>query len=215
MHLPPTMKVVLRFLWYLFSRIFIWGVAAALVVLSFYAAMDFMNAQILVKDGLQLRAEVIIKGDDPTALSKVFSKSFLEQDTLLSTGVYRSYAVTDMDYSADVGFHLILPWQNAITLRITEEVTGIEGTPLGSAEGDGTLSETPPLWQNAVYNVRLIRYEGNWRIISMDLIESLPAPTPTLTPPGLTPAPPPTPATTGDVPTDTAVPEGEEEIIED
>ena len=214
--MPPTMRVVFRFLWYVFSRIIIWGFAVALVVLAFYAAMDFMNAQILVKDGLQLRAEVIIKGDDPTSLSKVFSKSFLEQDALLSSGTYRSYAISDLDYSADVGFHLIMPWQSAITLRVTEEVTGIEGTPLGSAEGDGALSETPPYWQNAVYNVRLIRYEGNWRIISMDLVESLPMPTPSPSPtPGLTPTPSPASAATGDVPADTAVPEGEEEIIED
>lgn len=210
------MRVVFRFLWYVFSRIIIWGFAVALVVLAFYAAMDFMNAQILVKDGLQLRAEVIIKGDDPTSLSKVFSKSFLEQDALLSSGTYRSYAISDLDYSADVGFHLIMPWQSAITLRVTEEVTGIEGTPLGSAEGDGALSETPPYWQNAVYNVRLIRYEGNWRIISMDLVESLPMPTPSPSPtPGLTPKPSPASAVTGDMPADTAVPEGEEEIIED
>lgn len=214
--MPPTMRVVFRFLWYVFSRIILWGIAVALVVLAFYAAMDFMNAQILVKDGLQLRAEVIIKGDDPTSLSKVFSKSFLEQDALLSSGTYRSYAISDLDYSADVGFHLIMPWQSAITLRVTEEVTGIEGTPLGSAEGDGALSETPPYWQNAVYNVRLIRYEGNWRIISMDLVESLPMPTPSPSPtPGLTPTPSPASAATGDVPADTAVPEGEEEIIED
>ncbi len=214
--MPPTMRVVFRFLWYVFSRIIIWGFAVALVVLAFYAAMDFMNAQILVKDGLQLRAEVIIKGDDPTSLSKVFSKSFLEQDALLSSGTYRSYAISDLDYSADVGFHLIMPWQSAITLRVTEEVTGIEGTPLGSAEGDGALSETPPYWQNAVYNVRLIRYEGNWRIISMDLVESLPMPTPSPSPtPGLTPKPSPASAVTGDMPADTAVPEGEEEIIED
>ena len=214
MHLPPTLRVVLRFLWYVFSRIFIWGIAVALVVLSFYAAMDFMNAQILVKDGLQLRAEVIIKGDDPTALSKVFSKSFLEQDTLLSSGIYRSYVISDLDYSVEVNFHLIMPWQNAITLRVTEEVSGIEGTVLGSAESDDALSETPPQWQNAVYNVRLIRYEGNWRIVGMDLVESLPSPTPSPTP-ELSPTPSPSLAAPVGEPTESAEPDNQQEIIED
>lgn len=215
MHLPPTLKVVLRFLWYVFSRLFIWGIAAALVILSFYAAMDFMNAQVLVKDGLQLRAEVIIKGDDPTALSKVFSKSFLEQDALLSSGLYRSYAISRVDYGADVAFHLIMPWQNAVTLRVTEKITRIEGSVLGGVENAGTLSESPPLWENAVYNVRLVRYEGNWRIIGMELIESLPMPTPSPSPtPGLTPTPKPTVVPTpGETPeTD---PEDDGEIIED
>ena len=214
--MPPTLRVVLRFLWYVFSRILIWGIAAALIVLSFYAAMDFMNAQILVKDGLQLRAEVIIKGEDPTALSKVFSKSFLEQDTLLSSGIFRSYVISDFDYSAEVNFHLIMPWQNAITLRVTEEVSGIEGSVLGSTESDDRLSETPPQWQNAIYNVRLIRYEGNWRIVGMELIESLPSSTPPPTPtPDLSPTPSPSAAAPVAEPTESAEPDNQQEIIED
>ena len=119
--MPPKLTLVLRFLWYLFSRILIWAVAAALVVLSFFAAMDYMNVQILVKDGLQLRAKVIIQGDDPTALSKVFSRNFLEQDALLSSSVYRSYSIKNVDYSAKVDFQLIMPWQNAVELTVTEE----------------------------------------------------------------------------------------------
>lgn len=132
--MPPKLTIVLRFLWYLFSRIVIWAIAAALVVLSFFAAMDYMNAQILVKDGLQLRAKVIIQGDDPTALSRVFSRSFLEQDALLSSSVYRSYSIKNIDYSAKVDFQLILPWQNAIELTVTEEIKRIDGTLAGGAE---------------------------------------------------------------------------------
>lgn len=181
--MPPTITVVFRFLWYVFSRILIWALAAALVVLAFYAAMDYMNAQVLAKDGLQLRAEVIIKGEDPTALSKVFSKSFLEQDTKLSSSDYRSYAITNIDYNAHIGFRLILPWQNTITLQVTEEVTRIEGNLVGGTDdGDSSVSKTPPPWQNAIYNIKLVRYEGNWRIISMDLVEELPMPTPSPAP---------------------------------
>ncbi len=212
--MPPTLKVVLRFLWYAFSRVFVWGIAVALVVLSFYAAMDYMNAQTLVKDGLQLRAEVIIKGDDPTALTKVFSKSFLEQDEQLSAGLYRSYVISDFDYSAGIGFRLIMPWQNAITLQVTEQVTKLEGDVLTSAENSGTANKILPQWQNAIYDVKLIRYEDNWRIVGMELLESLPTPTPTpnlsATPqPSATPTPAPAPEQTGSAePTDA-------EIIED
>ena len=117
--MPPKLTLYCA-LWYLFSRILIWAVAAALVVLSFFAAMDYMNVQILVKDGLQLRAKVIIQGDDPTALSKVFSRNFLEQDALLSSSVYRSYSIKNVDYSAKVDFQLIMPWQNAVELTVTE-----------------------------------------------------------------------------------------------
>lgn len=213
--LPPTLRVVFRFLWYTVSRLFVLALAAALVVLAFFAAMDFMNAQILVKDGLQLRAEVIIKGDDPTALTKVFSKSFLEQDTLLNSTEYRPYAISDMDYRADVNFRIIMPWENTIVLRVTEEVTGISGELLAGSENDDTLSETPPLWQGAVYNVTLTRYEDNWRIVSMELVEELPTPTPSPTPEtsvlsGSSVSPTPTAMPTGEV-----SPEDTEDIIED
>jgi len=191
--LPPKLSIALRFLWYLFSRILIWAVAAVLVVLSFFAAMDYMNVQILVKDGLQLRAKVIIQGDDPTALSRVFSRSFLEQDELLSSNVYRSYSIKNVDYSAKVDFQLILPWQTAVELNVTEEIKRIDGTLAGGAEKSSTLSETPPPWQNAVYRVRLVRYEGNWRIVSMTQVEALPSPTPSPTP---TPGPTITPIAT-------------------
>ena len=191
--MPPKLSIALRFLWYLFSRILIWAVAAVLVVLSFFAAMDYMNVQILVKDGLQLRAKVIIQGDDPTALSRVFSRSFLEQDELLSSNVYRSYSIKNVDYSAKVDFQLILPWQTAVELNVTEEIKRIDGTLAGGAEKSSTLSETPPPWQNAVYRVRLVRYEGNWRIVSMTQVEALPSPTPSPTP---TPGPTITPIAT-------------------
>ncbi|MGI5919180.1 MAG: hypothetical protein ACOX8N_05915 [Christensenellales bacterium] len=191
--MPPKLTLVLRFLWYLFSRILIWAVAAALVVLSFFAAMDYMNVQILVKDGLQLRAKVIIQGDDPTALSKVFSRNFLEQDALLSSSVYRSYSIKNVDYSAKVDFQLIMPWQNAVELTVTEEIKRIDGTLAGGAEKSSALSETPPPWQNAVYRVRLVRYEDNWRIVSMTQVEALPSPTPSPTP---KPAPTTTPRAT-------------------
>lgn len=203
--MPPKLTLVLRFLWYLFSRILIWAVAAALIVLSFFAAMDYMNVQILVKDGLQLRAKVIIQGEDPTALSKVFSRNFLEQDALLSSNVYRSYSIKNVDYNAKVGFQLIMPWQNAVELTVTEEIKRIDGTLAGGAEKSSTLSETPPPWQNAVYRVRLVRYEDNWRIVSMTQVKALPSPTPS-------PTPKPTPTTT---PRATIVPSPELDSAED
>ncbi len=212
--MPPTLKIVLKFFWYIVSRVFIWALAAALVALSFFAAMDFMNAQILIKDGLQLRAEVIIKGNDPTSLTKVFSKSFLEQDTQLSAGTYHPYAVSGIDYNANVDFILILPWQNTAVLRVTERVTGIKGNLITGTAAADYLDESPPPWPNAVYDVRVSRYEENWRIVSMDLIELLPMPTPspTVAPsPPLSPSPTPvqTPAVEPDTDTD------DEEIIED
>ena len=178
--MSTALKVVLRFFWYIFSRLLTWAIAIGLVVLSFFAAMDYMNARILVQDGLQARAATIIEGQDPTTLSKVFSKSFLEQDTLLNSDAYQPYDVSNYEYNTQVGFALILPWQKQATLTVTEEITDMDAELYVVTENG--ISETPPQWENAVYDVHVVRYEDNWRIVSMDIKEVLPIPSPTASP---------------------------------
>ena len=183
--------LTLRFIWYLLSRLLVGAAIVGLIALSFFVAMDYMNVQTLVKDGLHVRADVILTDSDTSTLSKVFSKSFLESDALLSTNAYDPYDVSRYNYSAEVGFAVIFPWNKTITVRVTEEVTGIHADLYATT--DTTLSETPPAWVNAVYDVTLVRYEGNWRIVQMEQIEVLPSPSPSVTP---TPSPSPTPAAT-------------------
>ena len=201
--MSTAMKVVLRFIWYIFSRLLTWAIAITLVVLSFFAAMDYMNVRILVQDGLQARAATIIEGEDPTTLSKVFSRSFLEQDELLNSDAYQLYDVSDYDHNTQVGFTLILPWQQQATLTVTEEVTNIDAE-LYVATEDGA-NVTPPQWQNAVYDIHIVRYQDNWRIIGMDVKEVLPSPTPS-------PTPVPTPT---DASTPSVSPSEDSDVIED
>ncbi len=201
--MPTALKVVLRFFWYIFSRLLTWGIAVGLVVLAFFAAMDYMNVRILVHDGLQSRAATVIEGEDPTTLSKVFSKNFLENDELLNSNTYQPYDISDYKYDLDVGFALILPWQKQATLTVTESITDIEGTLYLATESDN--GETPPTWAGAVYSLQVVRYEDNWRIVSMDTVELLPTPPPTPTPsPTAVPSP-----------TATSSAEPDEEIIND
>ena len=202
--MSPSVRVVFRFLWFFLTRLLICGLVVGLVVLAFFAAMDYMNIQTLVKDGLQVRADVVIKDDDPSLLSKVFAKSFLEQDTLLKSTAYQPFDVSDYDYKSDVGFALVLPWQNTAVIRVTEKVSDIKAE-LNAPEDDQTTEATVPLWDNGVYDVTVTRYEDNWRIVSMKLVEMLPQPSPTPAP-SVTATPEPTP---------TPSPENPEDIIED
>jgi hypothetical protein len=197
--------VVLRFMWYLLSRLLVGAAIVGLVVLSFFVAMDYMNVQTLVKDGLHVRADVILKNADTATLSKVFSKSFLESDTLLNSAAYRPYDVSSYNYKADVGFALVFPWNHTVTLEVTEEVTGIKADLYATT--DQTISPTPPAWVNAVYRVTLVRYENNWRVVEMEQVEVLPSPSPSVTP---SPSPPPSPT-----PADTSAAEFSGEVIEE
>lgn len=206
--MSPSVRVVLRFLWFFLTRLLICGLIVGLVALAFFAAMDYMNIQTLVKDGLQVRADVVIKSNDPSndpsLVSKVFSKSFIEQDTLLKSTVYQPFDVSEYDYKSDVGFALVLPWQNTVTIRVTEKVTDIIAE-LYATEEEQSEQATAPLWDNGIYDVTVTRYEDNWRIVSMELVEMLPQPSPTPLP-STTATPEPTPSPS---------PENPEEIIED
>jgi len=173
-HLSEKTIKLLRFAWYLVSRLVVWFAIVPLVLLSFLAAMDYMNVRILTSDGLEARAGVIIKGDDPTPLSKVFSKGFLENDTMLNSNLYRQYIVSDFGYDIDIPIVLIMPWRNTVVLRITEEVDDIEAEVYASVENSASVSETPPEWSNATYDLTLVRYENNWRVVSMEPIEPEP-----------------------------------------
>lgn len=203
--MSPSVRVVLRFLWFFLTRLLICGLVVALIALAFFAAMDYMSIQTLVKDGLQVRAEVVIKEEDPSMLSKVFSKSFLEQDTLLNSTAYEAFNVSSYDYKADIGMALVLPWQKTVTLRVTEEVSGIAAELFDEPEDEKTLDISVPYWDNGIYNVTVTRYEDSWRIVSMDIVEMLPKPTPTPAP-SVTTTPSPSPSPT---------PENPEDIIED
>lgn len=203
--MSPSVRVVLRFLWFFLTRLLICGLVVGLVALAFFAALDYMSIQTLVKDGLQVRAEVVIKGEDPSLLSKVFSKSFLEQDTLLNSTAYQPFDVSSYDYKANIGLSLVLPWQSTVSLRVTEEVSDIEAELHSEPEDEEITDIAVPYWDNGVYNLTLKRYEDSWRIVSMDLVEMLPKPTPTAAP-SATPSPSPTPSPT---------PEDPEDIIED
>lgn len=194
--MSPSLNVFLRFLWYIVSRLLIWGAVIGLVALAFFAAMDYMNIQTLVKDGLHVRAGVVIQNEDPTLLSKVFSKSFLEKDDLLKSTAYQHYDVKNFDYKADVGFALILPWNNSVTLRVTEEVTGINADVYAASKNTEDVSDAPPQWDNAVYDLTVTRFEDNWRIVGMELVELLPKPTPS---PTKTPSESPTPSPTEEI----------------
>ncbi len=164
----------LRFLWYLVSRVLIWGAIVPLVLLSFYAAMDYMNVRILTSDGLEARAGVIIAGDDPTPLSKVFSKGFLDSDTMLYSNLYRQYIVSDFDYTIEIPIVVIMPWRDTVVLRITEQIDDIEAEVYASVENSASVSETPPEWNNATYELTLVRFENNWRIVSMEEMQEEP-----------------------------------------
>lgn len=164
-----------RFFKYLLSRIIILGIAAFFVVIAFFVCMDYMNVNILIRDGFYKRAATIMHiNDDPSILVKVFTKSFIDKDTLLSSHEYDDYIVRGFNHKLDVDFKLIFPWDRYIQIDITEKISDIDGEL--PSEEEGAKSIQPPPWQDALYRLTLARDEDNWRITGMELLEKLPKP---------------------------------------
>ncbi len=72
------MRILKRMLDFIASRMLIVTVVCALLVISFYLAMNTANIWVLIDDGLDARAGVVLMGGRGQA------------DQLLSGGVYRA-----------------------------------------------------------------------------------------------------------------------------
>ena len=58
------MRILKRLLNFIASRMLIVTVACALLIISFYLAMNTANIWVLIDDGLDARASVVLMGED-------------------------------------------------------------------------------------------------------------------------------------------------------
>lgn len=173
-----------RFFRYLAGRLVILGIAVGLIVLSFFICMDYMNINVLVRDGFYKRAATIIMEEDPSVLVKVFTKSFIDKDTLLKSQTYADYVIRGFNHKVDVDFKVIFPWDRVVQVTMTERISYIDGELPKELipEGATDVDTAPPEWKDGRYTLTLVRVEDNWKINGMELIEELPKPKPTATP---------------------------------
>ena len=71
------MKYIRRLLMYLSSRLFVLVLIVSLCVVSFYYAMNVTNMQIILKDGMAKRAQVVMGMTDVSELSSYFQSVYL------------------------------------------------------------------------------------------------------------------------------------------
>ena len=177
------MRVLKRFLTFIASRMFFLTVISALLIISFYLAMNTANIWVLIDDGLTARASVVLTGGDASELSKYFKQEFINQDPVLQVGLsdtspYRDYEIRSFDHRVRMVSVWSWPWENVARAEIVESMPGIDGTIRASrreaalAEG-GEARLTPPKWATARYRVTLTRTAGRWMISNLQLIEQI------------------------------------------
>lgn len=178
------MKYLRRFIWYLASRLLAICAIAAILIVAFYYSMNVANIQVVLKDGMSKRAQVVMMGADETELSKYFQPGFLENDSVLTltrsgSSPYQDYNINGIDHRLSMEWMWCWPWENRARADITEQVVKIDGRIKSSLQqqaiaqgGEERLS--PPKWQSAKYRATLVRDNGQWRIQALQLVEALP-----------------------------------------
>lgn len=177
------MRILKRFLSFIASRMFLFTVVSALLIISFYLAMNTANIWALIDDGLDARASVVLMDAEPDGLNKFFRQEFIGKDPVLQVGLsdtspYRDYEIRGFDHRVRMVSVWSWPWENVARAEVIESIPAIDGTIRSSrreaalaAGGEARLS--PPAWATSRYRVTLTRTAGRWMISNLQLIEQI------------------------------------------
>ena len=177
------MRILRRLLSFIASRMMMLTIVSALLIISFYLAMNTANIWALVSDGLDARAGVVLMGGDDSLLRSYFRDEFLQKDPVLQVGLsdaspYKDYEIRGYDHRVTMVNVWSWPWEDVARAEIVESIPAIDGTIRSSrreaalaAGGEERLS--PPKWSSARYRVTLVRSAGRWKISNLQMIEQL------------------------------------------
>ena len=172
-----------RFVWYLASRLFILLALLSFAVVTFYYAMNATNISVILKDGMALRAQVIMMDEDSDELSKFFQTNYLQRDENLQLAEsgqspYLCYTIRGIDHRLKMTWMWCWPWESTARAEFTERIPRIDGrldtdyTETAKALY-GESYETPPKWQAGRYTATLVKENNQWHIKSIVLKETL------------------------------------------
>ncbi|HIQ62925.1 MAG: hypothetical protein UFE80_02870 [Christensenellales bacterium] len=177
------MQYLRRFLWYIAKRLLGVTLLFGALIIAFYMAMNTSNILILLKDGMALRAQVIMMEEEPASLTKFFQEDFVRLDTALNVGLssespYADYDITGIDHRVTLEWMWCWPWDDTASADFVESVPKIDGRIKSSlraeAEANDPSSVYPPAWSTSRYRATLVRENGRWKIASLKLMETLP-----------------------------------------
>ena len=172
-----------RLLSFLASRLFWLTVISALLIISFYLAMNTANIWVLIDDGLSARAAVVLMNEEQGDLGKYFRQEFISQDPVLQVGLsdvspYKDYEIRGFDHRVRLVSVWSWPWENIARAEVIESIPAIDGTIRSSRreaalEAGGQARLSPPEWTTSRYRVTLTRTAGRWMISNLQLIEQM------------------------------------------
>lgn len=159
-----------RLVWFIATKLIWICVIGGTLICGFYMCLNTANIYVILTDGLEKRAEVILTQEDAEKLNFYFHADFLSTDPALEgafdgTSVYDDYIITDFDYELSIEKLWAWPWDDFATCTVVERVPSITGSVISSRRSE--VSPTIPSWQGGRYDITLIKDNGEWKIIGM------------------------------------------------
>ncbi len=159
-----------RLVWFIASRLILICILGGMLVCGFYMCLNTANIYVILTDGLEKRAEVILTQQDAEMLNYYFHADFLSTDPALEgafdgSSVYDDYSITDFEYDLEIEKVWAWPWDGYATCTVVERVPSITGSVISSRRSEA--SPTVPSWQGGRYDITLIKDNGEWKIIGM------------------------------------------------
>ena len=159
-----------RLVWYIASRLVLVCVLCGMLVCGFYMCLNTANIYVILNDGLEKRAEVILTRQEAEKLNFYFHADFLSTDPALEgafdgSSVYDDYTITDFDYELKIEKLWAWPWDSYATCTVVERIPSITGSVISSRKSEA--SPTGPGWQGGRYDITLVKDDGEWKIIGM------------------------------------------------
>ena len=171
------MQYLRRLVWYIASRLLVITLVLGLMVTGFYYAMNVTNINVVLKDGMARRAQVIMMTEDSSELTKYFQESFIQRDPQVQNAIagysaYKDYNIRGMDHRLEMSFFTVA------RVTIVERIPRIDGRVKGAyadqyVAEQGASALYPPAWQSMKYNAILVKESGKWHIRSLTVVEAL------------------------------------------
>lgn len=174
------MSYLRRLLWYIAKHLLAVTIIFGALIIAFYMAMNTANITILLKDGMALRAQVVMMDKDAEDLTKYFQTDFVRIDTALNIGMsdqspYKNYTVNGIDHRVTMEWMWCWPWDDTAHADFVESVPKIDGRIKSSLRAETEANNPdklyPPAWTSARYRATLVRENGRWKIASIKQLE--------------------------------------------
>ncbi|NLB43447.1 MAG: hypothetical protein GX815_14590, partial [Clostridiales bacterium] len=114
------MKTALRLITFLTRKIIGIAVVIILIIMATFISYDMANIYVVANDGLSKRAEIIISNENPSDLNKFFTLKYLNSDTMLSSGQFKDYIVSDYNYELKIKKLWVWPWESTTEMVVEE-----------------------------------------------------------------------------------------------